>query len=255
MEDPDRRFATTMTSLFDGFEAEVARRVAVPGADAARRAAYHRGRRNAHALTALTAITALGVGSGVTYALTGGGGTPSGITPPGGASAPAQTPVPFASAPDLLGRTGPPKGELEKVNLTVTAQPEVRLSKAKQGGYHGTVTFTVRNDGPSPVSRMILNYDLTPQLEFESGVESSGVARCVIAGTAGAWKCHPTSPIAVGASVTYEVKVYTGLAASAAAQVIQTTFGAVPHPNAGHNYEEQSEGNNTASVRVIVPAA
>jgi hypothetical protein len=268
MNEPDRD--SGLDRLFDGFEAEMMRRVVVPGADAARRAAYFRGRRNSRVATAVTAVAAMSVGSGVTWAVTGGGGrgpepvptvSPSVVAP----ATPTPDSSPSPSIPPSSEPSAPPSpsadptitaGPKRAVNLSVTGPAEIRLTTAPGGGFHGKVTFTVRNDGPTAVTLLTATYDLGPSLDFESGVPSNGVNTCVYHGAPTVLRCSPDGRLAAGSSLDFDLNMWSGVAATGSDQVFTLKITAMAN-NAGifSDLEEMSPGNNTVTVRVIVPRA
>lgn len=266
MNEPD--MGTGFDRLFDGFEAEMMRRVVAPGADAARRAAYHRGRRNSRVAAAFTAVAAMGVGSGVTWAVTGGGGrgpeplpslSPSVVAPasptPDSSPSPSTSPSTEPSAEPST-ETSPTTTARRAVNLSVTGPTELRLTSAPGGGFHGKVSFIVRNDGPTPVTMLETIYDRGDSLDFESGVPSSGVNTCVYVGGATVLRCSPDGRLAVGSSLSYDLNLWSGVAATGSDQVFTLKITAMP--NTGGPFSdmyEASTGNNTITVRVIVPKA
>jgi hypothetical protein len=235
--------------LFDGFEAEMAYRVLVPGADAARRAAYFRSRRNSRVLTTCTTVAALGIGSGITWTVAGGG--PQTLSPAG--PPPATLAKPASPAPD--GRPSPAASP--KVgDLSLTAPAELRLKKAAAGGFAGKVTFTVRIDGPPAISSLTTVYDIGNSLEFDHNVESSGLNTCVLDGGPTSWRCSIEGQLAVGSSRSYDLNLWSGVSATGSDQAFDLKisvrlFDGGVRPLS----QDRTPENNSATVRVIVPAA
>ena len=68
-------------------------------------------------------------------------------------------------------------------------------------------------------------------------------------------RCNPSDRLAVSAAITYEVNIFLGLIYNSSDQVLEWKMAVRPYPWAPYGYQEQSPGNNQATIRVIVPAA
>ena len=139
--------------------------------------------------------------------------------------------------------------------MTLTAPAELRLTSSPSGGWHGKITFTVRNEGPSAMTSVGVQYNLGSELEFEPGAESSGVKFCLTTGERYTWGCSPDGQYAVGSAFTYDVNLWSGVAASGSDQVFSLKIYVLRDGGGSIGYAEQTPANNEATVRVIVPRA